>query len=215
MGCSVWAKHAQFSIRTILYCLLPQQGLAGEDEQQQNEWLYGHKRFVGTTIWKAFRRPFPSVRHFLLKPLPDVSPSPPVTTPLLPGAAGSFENVNAWLEPVKGLPELGTPGGICVEGSGRAHFLRPSVPLHGRLRLPREKKKCVSEAFSPGCRRCGRSGYLERLSAFADGFGASLSSVKRSDYTLNSEPRCWLAWLKSDWILKSLFFFYFGFLPKC
>lgn len=58
MGCSVWAKHTQFSIRTILYCLLPQQGLAGEDEQQQNEWLYGHKQFVGTTIWKAFVSPF-------------------------------------------------------------------------------------------------------------------------------------------------------------
>lgn len=149
MGCSVWAKHTQFSIRTILYCLLPQQGLAGEDEQQQNEWLYGHKQFVGTTIWKAFRQPFPLVRHFLLKPLPDVSPSPPVTTPpLLPGAAGSFENVNAWLEPVKGLPELGTPGGICVEGSGRAHFL-PSLCSASRTSTPtsRKKKVCLWSIF--------------------------------------------------------------------
>lgn len=43
MGCSVWAKHTKFSIGTILYCLLPQQRLAEEDEQQ---------RFTGTNgLW--------------------------------------------------------------------------------------------------------------------------------------------------------------------
>lgn len=164
MGCSVWAKHAQFSIRTILYYLLPQQGLAGEeDEQQQKEDLWHIllvNGFTGTNgLWGqqfekclsalsfgASLRSQPSSRRFSV---------PPVTTPLLPGAAGSFENENAWLEPVKGLPELGTPGRICVEGSGRALFL-PSFCSASRTSTPTSRKeKCVSEAFSPGCRWCG------------------------------------------------------------
>lgn len=107
------------------------------------------------------------MRHFLLKPLPDVSPSPPVTTPLLPGAAGSFENVNAWLEPVKGLPELGTPGGICVEGSGRAHFL-PSLCSASRTSTPTSrKKKRVSLKHFPqdadGVDEAGTSSDFQRL----------------------------------------------------
>lgn len=149
----------------------------------------------GDNNLKSVCRPFPLVRHFVLNPLPDVSPSPPLQrrsylvrpAPLKTWTLGwSLLRVCLSWE-----RQAGSVSRAAVEHISS----RPSVPLHGRLRLPREKKKCVSEAFSPGCRWCGWSGYLERLSTFAHGFGASLRSDKRSDYTLTSEPHWWLAWL--------------------
>lgn len=80
---------------------------------------------------------------------------------------------------------------------------RPSVPLHGRLRLPREKKSVSLKHFpqdADGVDEAGTSSDFQRLQT-------ALGSVKRSDYILNSESHWWLAWLKSDWILnRSLFF---------